>query len=185
MIYILSSLAQEIAPLRDVEYLHLLLEPVFIYGITLGMISAIIAYFINDTTFQILSLSLIAGSALVIFPYLSLREKSQVRMEQIYKIDQPRRTAQFQEITQNRQAHRWLYLIVAVTGGFAAMIGPRRNRLGLIFAIVCIGFSSKTVLYSLMMHHQDNLLSQPYLQKNLSPLQERVKKHNENKKAKP
>ncbi|MCF6313358.1 MAG: hypothetical protein L3J39_12995 [Verrucomicrobiales bacterium] len=183
MSFILASLAQEIAPLGDVEYLYLLLEPIFIYGITLGVISAIIAYFINSTPFQILSLSLIAISALVIFPYLSLREKSQLRIEQVYKIDQPKRATQFQEITQNRQAHRWLYLIVAITGGFAVIIGPRRNRLGLIFAIVCIGFSVKTVIYSLTMHHQDCLLSQPHLQKNQSPVQRRVKEQSTKQKS--
>lgn len=169
-----SSFAELIAPLREGDYLYLLLEPLFIYGISLGALGIIIAYIIKNTPFQILTLSLIALSALTIFPYLSLRQKAQQRIDQVYKIEAPARAAEFKKITQNRKAHLWLYLVVAITAGFAAMIGPRRNRLGLLFSLVCLVFSGKTVLYSLTMHYQDTLISQTHLKHNQSPVQKRL-----------
>ncbi|MFK5924328.1 MAG: hypothetical protein QM496_19305 [Verrucomicrobiota bacterium] len=174
-----SSFTELISPLKDGDYLYLLLEPLFIYGITLGALGIIIAYIINNTPFQILTLSLIALSALTIFPYLTLRQKAQQRIEQVYKIEAPARAAQFKEITENRQAHLWLYLVVAITAGFAAMIGPRRNRLGLLFAVVCIVFSGRTILYSLSMHYQDTLIAQAHLKQNQSPVQKRLQDKSE------
>jgi len=162
-------------PLSDSEYLYLLLEPVFIYGITLGLIVFIVSYFIKHTPFQILALVLIMLSSLAIFPYLSMRDKAHDRIEKVYRIEAPSRADDFMENTANRKAHLWLYLTVAVTAGFAATIGPRRNRLGLLFAICCIGFSTLTIQYSLWMHYQDALFSQPHLKKTDPPVQQRLK----------
>lgn len=171
----LQSFSNLQAPLQDSEYLYLLLEPLFIYGISLGLIAFIVAYFINNTPFQILALSLIALSSLTALPYLSLREKAQDRIEQVYHLEAPTRAKDFKNNTAERQAHLWLYLVVAITSAFAAMIGPRRNRLGLLFAILCIGFSIKTIQFNLSMHYQEALFSHPHLKHNDSPVQQRLK----------
>jgi hypothetical protein len=162
-------------PLGDSEYLYLLLEPAFIYGIGLGLIALIIAYCLKNTPFQILALALVALSSLTIFPYLSLREKAQGRIEKVYRIESPTRADDFKENTNQRRAQLWLYLTVAITAGGAAMIGPRRNRLGLLLAIVCFGFAVKTMQSSIWMHYQEALFSQPHLKKNDSPVQQRLK----------
>jgi len=162
-------------PLLDSEYLYLLLEPALIYGIGLGLIALVIAYFIKNTPFQILSLALIALAALTIFPFLSLRERAQERIEKVYRIESPTRADDFKENTDRRRARLWLYLTVAVTASAAAMIGPRRNRLGLLLAIVCAGFALKTIQFSIWMHYQEALFSQPHLKKNDSPVQQRLK----------
>lgn len=160
---------------KDSDYLYLLLEPVFIYGITLGLIAFIIAYFIKNTPFQILALSLIALSSLAMFPYLSMRVKAQDRIDQVYHIEAPNHAKNFKENTQQRKSHLWLYVVVTVTAGFAAMIGPRRNRLGLLFAIICLGFAAKSIQFSIWMHYQDALVSHPHLKHNDSPVQKRLK----------
>jgi len=161
--------------LSDGEYLYLLLEPFFIYGIAIGLIALIIAYSINNTPFQILSLVLIALSSLTIFPYLSMRGNALDRIEKVYRIEAPSRADDFKENTANRKAHLWLYLVVAVTAITTAIIRPRRNRLGLIFGILCILFGARAIQYSLWMHYQDALFSQPHLKKNASPVQQRLK----------
>lgn len=170
-----QSLAKLGEPLSDSEYLYLLLEPAFIYGIGLGLIAFIIAYFIKNTPFQTLALTLIALSSLTIYPYLSSREKAQERIEKVYRIESPMRADDFEENTDQRRAQLWLYMTVAITASAAALIGPRRNFLGLLLALVCIGFAVKTVQYSIWMHYQDALFSQPHLKKNDSPVQQRLK----------
>jgi len=175
-----QSFAKLKDPLIDSEYLYLLLEPIFIYGIGLGIIALIIAYVVKNTLFQILALALIALSSLTIFPYLSMRVQSQERIEQVYHVEAPTRAADFKNNTDNRKAKLWLYLVVATTAVFAAIIRPRRNRLGLLFAILCIGFGIITVQYSLWMHYQESLFSQPHLKKNDSPVQQRLKEKEAN-----
>ena len=167
-----------ISPLRDLDYLYILLEPVFIYGLLFGLLGLIIAYVINNTPFQILTLSLIALSSITIFPYLSVREKSQQRIEQVYHIDSPNLAEDFRSNTQARQAQLWLYIVVFVTAGFAAMIGPQRNRLGLLFTILCIAFSSRLLQFNLSMHYQETLVFHSHLSKNDSPVQKRLEKKN-------
>ena len=54
------------------------------------------------------------------------------------------------------------------------MIGPRSNRLGMIFAVLCVLFGARTIQYSLQMHYQEALFSQPHLKKNTSPVQQRL-----------
>lgn len=162
-------------PFHDSEYLYLLLEPAFTYGIGLGMIALVIAYLFKHTPFQILALALIALSSLTIFPYLSMREKAQDRIEQVYHIEAPSRAEDFKENTTNRKNKLWLYLTVAITASLAAIIRPRRNHLGLLFAVLCIGFGTLTVQFSLWMHYQEALFSQPHLKKNDSPVQQRLK----------
>ncbi len=171
----LNSLTELQAPLQDSEYLYLLLEPLFIYGITLGLIAFIVAYFIKNTPFQVLALSLIALSSITALPYLSLREKAHHRIEQVYRLEAPTRAEDFKNNTAQRQAHLWLYLVLSITSTFAAIIGPRRNRLGLLFAILCFGFAIKTIQFSLAMHYQEALFSNPHLKQNDSPVQQRLK----------
>lgn len=175
MNHFFQSFAKLAEPLGDSEYLYLLLEPAFIYGIGLGLIALVIAYFIKNTPFQILALALVALSSLTIFPYLSLREKAQGRIEKVYRIESPTRADDFKENTDQRRAQLWLYLTVAITASAAAMIGPHRNRLGLLLAMVCFGFAAKTIQYSIWMHYQEALFSQPHLKKNDSPVQQRLK----------
>lgn len=167
-------------PLSDNEYLYLLLEPVFIYGVTFGIFVLIIAYFFKHTPFQILSLALIALSSLTIFPYLSMRENVQDRIEQVYHIESPTRASDFMRNTTSRKSKLWLYLVVAITAIFAAIIRPRRNRLGLLFAILCVSFGIINIQYSLWMHYQDALFSHPHLKKSDSPVQQRLKNNSTN-----
>jgi len=170
-----QSFAKLNAALGDGEYLYLLLEPVFIYGTSLGLVALVIAYFIKNTPFQILALTLVALSSLTIFPYLSMREKAQGRIEKVYRIESPTRADDFKENTEQRNAQLWLYLTVALTACAAAMIGPRRNWLGLLLALVCIGFAVRMIEYSIWMHYQEALFSQPHLKKNDPPVQQRLK----------
>ena len=145
------------------------------YGIAIGLVALILAYFFKHTPFQILALVLIALSSLTIFPYLSMRQKAQDRIEKVYRIESPTRADDFKNNTANRKAHLWLYLVTAITAGTTAIIRPRRNRLGLIFGILCILFGAGTIQYSLRMHYQDALFSQPHLKKSASPVQQRLK----------
>ncbi len=170
-----QSFAKLSIALGDNEYLYLLLEPVFIYGIGLGLVALVVAYFIKNTPFQILALILLAVSSLTIFPYLSMREKAQGRIDKVYRIESPTRAEDFKENTEQRRAQLWLYLTVALTAGAAALIGPRRNWLGLLMTIVCIGFAINAMQFSIWMHYQEALFSQPHLKKNDSPVQQRLR----------
>ncbi len=145
------------------------------FGTAIGLVALIIAYILKNTPFQILALILIALSSLTIFPYLSMRYEALDRIEKVYRIESPTRADDFKKNTANRKGHLWLYLVTSILAGVTAMIGPRRNRLGLIVGIMCILFGVGTIQYSMWMHYQDALYSQPHLKKSVSPVHQRLK----------
>lgn len=175
MDFLFSTAVNLAIPPGDSEYLYLLLEPAFVYGIGIGLLFFIVAFCLKSTPLQIMALILVSLSALAIFPYLSMKQSAHQRIEKVYRVEEPGRADDFQENTKARKAYLWLYLTTAITAGISAMIGPRRNRLGLIFALLSILFGAKCVQVSLWMHYQEALFSQPHLKQSSSPVQQRLR----------
>ncbi len=158
----------------DPEYLHLLLEPVFIYGVGFGVMIYLLSLFLKDPRLQIVALIVIAGSALVILPYQRSREAASERITQVYKIDQPSRAAGFTANTKEWDGKRWVYLLLAGLACAAIFVGPQRNRLGLGLAVGSVLVGSWVIVLSTWMHYQDALVDHPNLKTNRSPVRERV-----------
>ncbi|MCB1236354.1 MAG: hypothetical protein KDM91_14905 [Verrucomicrobiae bacterium] len=160
---------------KDPEYLFLVLEPVLFYGIGIGVIGLIAAWFLKNERLQLASLIVIAVSALAIFPYLGARESAQKRIVKVYEIESPTRAKAFSTNTADRIDHKWIYLALAGVAGAAILVGPRRNRLGLGLAIGAVVLGLHGVNYSLWMHYQDSLAFHPNLKTNDAPVKEKLR----------
>lgn len=158
----------------DPEYLHLFLEPIFIYGVGFGVLIYLLSLALKDPRLQTVALIVIAGCALVILPYQRSREAASERITQVYKIDQPSRVAGFTANTEEWDAKRWVYLMLAGLAFAAIFVGPQRNRLGFGLAISSVLIGSWVVVMSTWMHYQGALVDHPNLKTNRSPVRERV-----------
>lgn len=158
----------------DPEYLHLLLEPVFIYGLGFGALLFLLSVFLKDNRLQIVSLVAIAACAIVILPYLKNRDAAGDRIAKIYKIDEPARAAGFETNTKAWADHRWVYLGLAALAATAVFVGPKRNRLGFFLSVSSAVMAGFVVILSTWMHYQEAIVFHPNLKTNRSPVRERV-----------
>ena len=158
----------------DPEYLHLLLEPVFIYGLGFAALLFVLSVFLKDNRLQIVSLVAIAACAIVILPYLKNRDAAGDRITKIYKIDEPARAAGFASNTQAWSDKRWIYLGLAALAATAVFVGPKRNRLGYFLSISSAVTAAFVVVLSTWMHYQEAIVFHPNLKTNRSPVRERV-----------
>lgn len=169
----------------DPEYMHLLLEPVFIYGVGFGVLIYVLSLFFKDPRLQVVALVVIAASALVIVPYQNKREAASERIAKVYKIDQPTRAAGFTANTKAWGENRWIFLGLAGLAVSAIFIGPRRNRLGFVLSIGSVAVGAWVVVLSTWMHYQDAIVDHPNLKTNRSPVRERVEANERATVAKP
>lgn len=158
----------------DPEYLHLLLEPLFIYGIGFGVVIYVLSLFMKDPRLQIVALVAITASSLVILPYLRNRDAAADRITKVYRIDEPARAAGFAANTKEWTEHRWIYLGLAMLAATAVFVGPKRNRLGYFLSASSAVTAGFVVILSTWMHYQEAVVSHPNLKTNRSPVRERV-----------
>ena len=162
------------AALQDPEYLFLLLEPLLFYGIAFGVVLFLVTLFMKVEKFQVVALVFIAAAALTVIPYTGARKSAQDRIAQVYKIESPSRVRGFQEISENRAAHRWVYLLLAGLAGATILVGPRRNRLGLGLAVGSVAVGIYLANYGLWMHYQESLVYHPNLKNHEAPVREKI-----------
>jgi hypothetical protein len=158
----------------DPEYLHLLLEPVFIYGLGFAALLYLLSVFLKDSRLQIVSLVAIAACSIVILPYLKNRDAAGDRIAKIYQIDEPARAAGFASNTKAWADNRWIYLGLAALAATAVFVGPKRNRLGFFLSVSSAVTASFVVILSTWMHYQEAIVYHPNLKTNRSPVRERV-----------
>ena len=62
--------------LSDPEYLYLLLEPIMVWGLGIGVIAFLFAFFFGERKMQLVALGVIMISSLAVIPYLKQKKKS-------------------------------------------------------------------------------------------------------------
>ena len=64
--------------LKDPEYLHLLLEPLMVWGLGIGVIAFLFAFFFGERKMQMVALAVIIISCLVVVPYIKQRKLADI-----------------------------------------------------------------------------------------------------------
>jgi hypothetical protein len=149
--------------LGDPEYLFLLIEPVFIYGILLGLIAFAIGFILNDKKAQTVGLIFIIVSSFCIWPYLKFRDKAESRISKVYAIEDPTIVKGFKEQTELRRDTQWVYFALGGIAGVVLLIGAQTNRMGLVFGITTAGGGLIVVVFSMSMHLKESQVFHPNL----------------------
>lgn len=143
--------------LRDPEYLYLLIEPVFIYGVGIGVFLFLVTWLAKNSAGRIAALIVLAGSCLMILPYLHLREKSE-------PIPAPPGTEKWMvgAQTERRASTQWVYYTMAGVAVLCAFMGSSGNP-GLIFSIVTVLGGLSTVVFSIWLNMHEARIYHPNL----------------------
>ncbi|MEZ5327405.1 MAG: hypothetical protein R3F19_20335 [Verrucomicrobiales bacterium] len=142
--------------LRDPEYLYLLIEPVFIFGVAIGTFMFLVAWLAKNSAARITALVVIAGSCLMIFPYLHLRKKA----EPI-----PTPGAEKWMIgaqTERRVSNQWVYFTMAGIAVLCTFMGTG-GKPGLVFSILTVVAGTGTVIFSIWLHMHEARIFHPNL----------------------
>jgi hypothetical protein len=79
----MSELNAFLEQCRQPEYLHILLNPIPIYGVAVGIVSLIFALIARSRSAQVVSLLIIAGTAAIAWPVADYGEQSYDRAQSI------------------------------------------------------------------------------------------------------
>jgi len=129
----LTTLWQSI---RDPEYLHLLLEPLPLFGLGIGLVFLIMSFMTGEARSRLLALGIICVSCASVWPYVDLRDKATPR---ILATRSPDFAPLIQEQTQRRKDWSWPYYAMAVLSAAALLSSRSSKSRPLLFAIVIYG----------------------------------------------
>ncbi len=128
--------------LRDAEYLHLLLEPLPLYGLAFGLLVLLVAHLAGESKSRLLALLLITASCASVWPYQELRRQATPR---ILATRDPALGPFIREQTERREACDWAYYAMAALGAVtlaARLAGKGRVLLALTaagaLALLCL-----------------------------------------------
>ena len=164
-----------IEAIKDPEYRFLLLEPILFYGIALGLILFVIAFFIKNGKIQTAGLIVTGASAFAYLPYMAARRMALPRIEQIYRFAQNSRSRIFSENTALWNSSMWLYVTVICLAVATIMVGSRRNQLGYSLSIATVVLGLFAIQNSLWLHYQDASSVHPNLKAHRAPIEATVK----------
>jgi hypothetical protein len=149
--------------LSDPEYLFLLIEPVFIYGIFLGVIVFTFGFFFRDKKAQTLGLIFIIVSSFCIWPYLQFRDKAEARISKVYAIEDPTIVKGFKKQSQLRRDTQWVYFALGGIAGVVLLIGAQTNRMGFVLGLATAGGGILVVVFSMSLHLKEAQVFHPNL----------------------
>ena len=152
-----------IKALGEPEYLYLLVEPAFIYGVGIGLIVFVSGFLLRDAKAQTLGLIFIILSVLLIVPYLKFRTEAAPRITKAYEYQQPGTVAEFKKQSSRYQENRWAYLGLGAVAGAVLLVGARNNRMGFTLSMATVAGSIGIVIFSMSMHLKDSQIHHPNL----------------------
>ena len=129
----LTTLWQSI---RDPEYLHLLLEPLSLYGLGIGLVVLVIAFVFGEKRSRLLALALICLSCGSVWPYTDLREKATPRIIATRPIEY---AAVIREQTRRRNDWNWPYYAMTVLSLITLCLAHQPRGRPLLAAVVICG----------------------------------------------
>ena len=143
----LTTLWQSI---RDPEYLHLLLEPLPLYGLGLGLAFLAVAFMFGEIKCRMLALGIICLSCISVWPYNELREKATPR---ILATRSPDFAPLIIQQTQRRQDCAWPYYLMAALS-FTALCMTKHPKARIMLLIVMTG-SLLLFWFSIWLHKKE------------------------------
>lgn len=129
----LTTLWQSI---REPEYLHLLMEPLPLYGLGLGLMFFILAFVFGERRCRLVALVLICVSCASVWPYTDLRAKATPR---ILATRPPEYASMIREQTERRLAWNWPYYAMAILSLLGVLTGHSAKGRPLLFMVVAGG----------------------------------------------
>ncbi len=129
----LTTLWQSIC---DPEYLHLLLEPLPLYGLGIGLTFLIVAFLFGEAKCRMLALAVICVSSASVCPNNDLRAKSTPR---ILATRSPDFAPLIQEQTQRRKDWSLPYYAMALISAIALAASRSPKSRPLLFVVVIFG----------------------------------------------
>jgi hypothetical protein len=143
----LTTLWQNI---RDPEYLHLLLEPLPLYGLGLGLVFVIVSLVFGEMKSRMLALAVICVSCASVWPYIDLRDKATPR---ILATRSPEFAPLIQQQTQRRKDWSWPYYAMTLFSGIALLSARSpKGRPVLFFVII---FGALLFWFSIWLHKKE------------------------------
>lgn len=136
--------------LGDAEYLHLLLEPLPLFGLGFGLLLLIAAVLMRDGKIRTLALIMIIASAASVQPYQAMRAKSEPR---ILALQDPSFHAITLAQSDRRKSAAWLYYAIAAWGTIA-LVTSRKGG-GLIVTIVTFTLCSTGFVTAVWLHKKE------------------------------
>lgn len=143
----LTTLWQSI---RDPEYLHLLLEPLPLYGLGLGLAFLVVAFMFREMQSRMLALGIICASCISVWPYVELRDKATPR---ILATRSPDFAPLIVEQTQRRKDWAWPYYLMAALS-FTALCMTKHPK-GRIFILVVMSGCLLLFWFSIWLHKKE------------------------------
>lgn len=136
--------------IRDPEYLHLLLEPLPLYGLGIGLTFVIVSFLFGEAKSRMLALAIICVSCASVWPYIDLRDKATPR---ILATRSPDFAPLIQEQTQRRKDWSWPYYVMALLSAIALATSKSPQGRPLLFLVVIFG--AAVFWFSIWMHKKE------------------------------
>lgn len=152
MIKELKELASQ---LTNPKFLHVLLEPLLLWGVLIGVVAWMISLWIlGNRKAQVCSLLLLAVSSFAVLPLLHYRKKAEPFW--------PSSKALADKQSERRQDTQWVYWVMgglAVAGFF--LTGEGKGKLGTVTGLAIAGGGVAITVFSLWLHGQEIELFHP------------------------
>lgn len=143
--------------LKDPEYLYLLVENFIIWGLAIGIVAFVIAFFCKERKSQMAALILVILACVMVVPYNGLREKSDKQKGYFFAITKRTEIAAQNERWMKAQ---WIFFAVAGLAGATLLMGAHNGKPGLFTGIVtgvagisCVFFTMWLNLKEAEIHH--------------------------------
>ncbi len=154
----LSQTILLIERLQNADFLLLVMEPFFFYGLLFGMIFFLVGYFMGDARARLTGMIVIAASCFMLYPYLKLSEKVT-----------PRITAMAGHWTngsavkeQNKRRHdtRWFFYALGAVAAAGAAAGGGGAKL---INVTIIIFGAVMLFVALWLDMKEHEIYHPYI----------------------
>ncbi|MFT4546377.1 MAG: hypothetical protein ACI8XO_003983 [Verrucomicrobiales bacterium] len=143
--------------LSDPEYLHLLLEPIMIWGLGIGVIAFLLSFLFGERKMQLVALIVIIVSAMAVVPYLQQRKKAD---ERVVKLRGDVKEM-IEESTERRRDSRGAYLVVAALAGLTILMGAHKGKPGLLAGVATAAAGAVVVVHGAWLHLKDAEIYHP------------------------
>ena len=143
--------------LKDPEYLHLLLEPIMIWGLGIGVIAFLFAYFFGERKMQLVALGVIIVSSLAVGPYLKQRAQADERVVRL-RADMKEQIEASQE---RRRDSSGAYLLVAALAGLTVLMGAHKGMPGMLAGIGTVLAGTVVVIHGAWLNLKDAEIYHP------------------------
>jgi len=127
--------------LRQPEYIHVLINPLPVYGLAMGLLGLIVAFFLKSRRAQIVTLIIVLVSAASAFPVYEFGEQAYDRV--VSMADEPGR-AWLDEHQDRAEDLIWFFYGLALLSA-VALVAPRkwpRSATPLVVAVILLGVTT-------------------------------------------